>query len=115
MSTFVLEIGTEELPARFLSNVEKELAERFTAGLEEAGYTFSLLDTCATPRRSVVIVEGLEDTQPGKTWVWGRPPAVLSLPRGSPPRPLWGLPRRLVSTFPLWAGRRPRKGNTFQG
>ena len=29
MSTFVLEIGTEELPARFLSNVEKELAERF--------------------------------------------------------------------------------------
>ena len=27
MSTFVLEIGTEELPARFLSNVEKELAE----------------------------------------------------------------------------------------
>ena len=46
MSTFVLEIGTEELPARFLSNVEKELADRFTAGLEEAGYTFSLLDTC---------------------------------------------------------------------
>ena len=28
MSTFVLEIGTEKLPARFLSNVEKELAER---------------------------------------------------------------------------------------
>ena len=27
MSTFVLEIGTEELPARFLSNVEKELAD----------------------------------------------------------------------------------------
>ena len=53
MSTFVLEIGTEELPARFLSNVEKELADRFTAGLEEAGYTFSRLDTCATPRRSV--------------------------------------------------------------
>ena len=66
MSTFVLEIGTEELPARFLSNVEKELAERFTVGLEEAGYTFSLLDTCATPRRSVVLVEGLEDTQPTK-------------------------------------------------
>ena len=49
MSTFVLEIGTEELPSRFLSNVEKELADRFTAGLKEAGYTFSLLDTCATP------------------------------------------------------------------
>ncbi len=28
MSTFVLEIGTEELPARFLSNVEKEPADR---------------------------------------------------------------------------------------
>ena len=32
MSTFVLEIGTEELPARFLSNVEKELADRSCGG-----------------------------------------------------------------------------------
>ena len=63
MSTFVLEIGTEELPARFLSNVEKELADRFTAGLKEAGYTFSLLDTCATPRL------GRSKTYPGgKSW-----------------------------------------------
>lgn len=116
MSTFVLEIGTEELPARFLSNVEKELADRFTAGLKEAGYTFSLLDTCATPRRSVVIVEGLEDTQPVREELVMGPPARIAFDaEGIPPRPLRGLPRRLVSTFPLWAGRRPRKGNTFQG
>ena len=78
MSTFVLEIGTEELPARFLSNVEKELADRFTAGLKEAGYTFSLLDTCATPRRSVVIVEGLEDTQPVREELVMGPPARIA-------------------------------------
>ena len=63
MSTFVLEIGTEELPARFLAGLEKELAERFTLGLEEAGYGVARLDTCATPRRAVVIVEGLDDVQ----------------------------------------------------
>lgn len=85
MSTFVLEIGTEELPARFLSNVEKELADRFTAGLEEAGYTFSLLDTCATPRRSVVIVEGLEDTQPVKEELVMGPPARIAFDAGGNP------------------------------
>ena len=31
MATFVLEIGSEELPARFLAGEEAELAARFTA------------------------------------------------------------------------------------
>ena len=33
MATFVLEIGSEELPARFLAGEEAELAARFTAAL----------------------------------------------------------------------------------
>ena len=116
MSTFVLEIGTEELPARFLSNVEKELADRFTAGLEEAGYTFSLLDTCATPRRSVVIVEGLEDTQPVREELVMGPPARIAFDaEGNPTKAAQGFAKTLGIDVPLWAGRRPRKGNTFQG
>lgn len=96
MSTFVLEIGTEELPARFLSNVEKELADRFTAGLEEAGYTFSLLDTCATPRRSVVIVEGLEDTQPVREELVMGPPARIAFDaEGNPTNAAQGFAKTL--------------------
>ena len=96
MSTFVLEIGTEELPARFLSNVEKELADRFTAGLKEAGYTFSLLDTCATPRRSVVIVEGLEDTQPVREELVMGPPARIAFDaEGNPTKAAQGFAKTL--------------------
>ena len=36
MSHFVLELGTEELPARFLASLERELKEGFAAALAEA-------------------------------------------------------------------------------
>ena len=54
MPAFVLEIGTEELPARFLPTTERELFERFSAALAEAGLPFSGLSVCSTPRRHVV-------------------------------------------------------------
>lgn len=66
MSMFVLEIGTEELPARFLPGLEKELTERFSLALGEAGYENVTLSVHATPRRSVTTVEGLEAIQPVK-------------------------------------------------
>ena len=116
MSTFVLEIGTEELPARFLSNVEKELADRFTAGLKEAGYTFSLLDTCATPRRSVVIVEGLEDTQPVREVLVMGPPARIAFDaEGNPTKAAQGFAKTLGIDVSALGRAQTEKGNTFQG
>ncbi len=103
MSTFVLELGTEELPARFLANLEKELADRFTLGLEEAGYAVSRLDTCATPRRSVVIVEGLDDVQPVKEEEVLGPPARIAFDAdGNPTKAAQGFAKTLgidVSTL----------------
>ena len=45
MATFVLEIGSEELPARFLAGEEAELAARFTAALQEASVEHGALRT----------------------------------------------------------------------
>ena len=96
MSTFVLEIGTEELPARFLANLEKELADRFTLGLQEAGYTFSRLDTCATPRRSVLLVEGIDDIQPvRKEEVMGPPARIAFDTNGNPTKAAQGFAKTL--------------------
>ena len=64
MSHFVLELGTEELPARFLTPLERELAERFTAALAEADLAFEGLDTASTPRRAIIHVRGLAERQP---------------------------------------------------
>lgn len=49
MSHFVLEIGTEELPSRFLAPLEKELSDRVSAMLGEADLSFDEMDVCATP------------------------------------------------------------------
>lgn len=64
MSHFVLEIGTEELPSRFLDPLEKELAERFSAALGEADLSFADMAVCATPRRTLLHLRGLADRQP---------------------------------------------------
>ena len=60
MPVFILEIGTEELPARFLGSTEKELGERFTTALGEAGLTFSGLTICSTPRRLVLHINQMD-------------------------------------------------------
>lgn len=63
MATFILEIGSEELPSRFLPGEEAFLAETFRSALTEAGLPFSSVTTCSTPRRAVVCVRGLAETQ----------------------------------------------------
>ena len=64
MSHFVLELGTEELPARFLASLERELKEGFAAALAEADLGFDSLDTASTPRRAIIHVRGLAERQP---------------------------------------------------
>lgn len=63
MSHFVLEIGTEEIPARFLGNIEKELVARFNALLGEHKLAFERLEAATTPRRSILHIFGLEKVQ----------------------------------------------------
>lgn len=56
MSDFILEIGVEELPARFLQGLEAELDQKFTAAFEEAALRHGGIRVFSTPRRSVVYV-----------------------------------------------------------
>ncbi len=96
MSMFVLEIGTEELPARFLPGLEKELGDRFAFALEEAGYEGLSFSVCTTPRRSVVMVEGLQVLQPIKEELVMGPPVRISFDAaGKPTKAAEGFARTL--------------------
>ena len=64
MSHFVLEIGTEEIPARFLTSTENELVQRFTTLLNESRLGFDKIEAHSTPRRAILHVFGLEKVQP---------------------------------------------------
>ena len=64
MSHFVLEIGVEELPARFLASLERELHDRFSALFAEHGLTFDELTVDTTPRRAVLHARNLLSSTP---------------------------------------------------
>lgn len=64
MSHFVLEIGVEELPARFLASLERDLHDRFASLFKENGLTFDSLTVDTTPRRAVVHARGLLASTP---------------------------------------------------
>lgn len=64
MSHFVLEIGTEEIPARFLQSTEKELTDRFAALLKESHLGYEKIEAHSTPRRAILHIYNLEKVQP---------------------------------------------------
>ncbi len=63
MSDFILEIGTEEIPARFLDQTQEELISRFTSALKEEGLGFLEMQSFATPRRATLYIKDLENQQ----------------------------------------------------
>lgn len=63
MPEFILEIGTEELPARFFPRLHEELGEAVAKALEERRIDFSGLRTFATPRRVVLHVAEVAPAQ----------------------------------------------------
>lgn len=62
-SSFLLEIGTEEIPARFLPPAITMLKENTEAILNEYLIEYSDIRTYATPRRLALLVKGMRQTQ----------------------------------------------------
>lgn len=94
MATFVLEIGSEELPSRFLAPEEGELASRFSGALDEAGLEYGSLRVMSTPRRAVVIVENLNPVQVEREEVVSGPPVRVAYDaEGKPTKALEGFVR----------------------
>ncbi|MDR2055303.1 MAG: glycine--tRNA ligase subunit beta [Desulfovibrio sp.] len=94
MATFLLEVGSEELPSRFLGPEEAELKERFTAALGQAGLEHGRVRAMTTPRRAVVRIEDVQPVQPEKEEIVLGPPARVAYDaEGKPSRALEGFTR----------------------
>ncbi|MFN7400609.1 MAG: glycine--tRNA ligase subunit beta [Sandaracinobacter sp.] len=59
MPDFLLELFSEEIPARMQPAAAKQLAERFATLLSEAGLSVEAVETHATPRRLALLAQGL--------------------------------------------------------
>ncbi|WP_332690941.1 glycine--tRNA ligase subunit beta [Halalkalibacter lacteus] len=61
---FLLEIGLEELPARFVTTSVNQLKDKIKSWLAEERLEFADIRTFATPRRLAILIEGLHESQP---------------------------------------------------
>ncbi|MES2493274.1 MAG: glycine--tRNA ligase subunit beta [Pseudomonadota bacterium] len=88
MSDFLLEVRSEEIPARMQAGARASLEKLFREQMDAAGVTLDELTVYSTPRRLALIARGLPDaTQPVTEEVKG--PKV-----GAPPQALEGFLRK---------------------
>ena len=73
MSKYLLEIGVEELPYKFITMAEKQLRESFEKFYKTNNIEYSNIEILTTPRRLTVITDGLADSQPDSTKVFKGP------------------------------------------
>lgn len=59
MAEFLLELFSEEIPARMQEKAANDLKDLITKGLTEKGLTFSKAEAHSTPRRLALVVDGL--------------------------------------------------------
>src|SRR5574344_772376 len=64
MNKYLLEIGTEELPYKFVSTGIAQLKSAFEKLLNEKQIKYSDIKAFSTPRRLALIIEGFEEKQP---------------------------------------------------
>ncbi|MBE9036091.1 glycine--tRNA ligase subunit beta [aff. Roholtiella sp. LEGE 12411] len=81
---FLLEVGTEELPASFLSNAITQWQKRIPQSLEANGLTTEAVEVYGTPRRLAVLIKSLPSQQPDREEEIKGPPAQAAFKDGKP-------------------------------
>lgn len=82
---FLLEIGTEELPAADMNQALAQLREKIPALLDDLRLARGAVQVMGTPRRLVVYVHGLAGSQPDRTVTVKGPPAVRAFDAAGQP------------------------------
>jgi len=84
---FLLEIGSEEIPARFIPGAMKELKRRMEDELQAAHLDAEGVRVMATPRRLALIVERLSTRQPDREVEIKGPPVSVAFDADGKPTP----------------------------
>ena len=95
MSKYLLEIGTEELPAKFSHSVLEQFKSLIEFELDKKLIKFNNIVVTSTPRRIVLLLEGLVDYAEDKTIVRKGPKANSAFLDGSPTNAALGFANSL--------------------
>ena len=91
MSNFLLEVGTEELPASFVSSALDQWKKMIPAALEESFLSYEDIKFYGTPRRLAVLISGLPQRQPDREEEAKGPPAKAAFRDGKPTKAAMGF------------------------
>ena len=94
MATFLLEIGTEELPADFARLALPQLEQLVQSDLAEQRLAHGLVTCTSTPRRLSVLIQGLAPGQPDLEEDRKGPPAEQAFKNGQPSQAALGFAKR---------------------
>lgn len=93
MATFLLEVGTEELPASFVDEALEQWRSRIPSSLAEQFLTPEAVGFYGTPRRLAVLVKGLPRHQPDREEDIKGPSAQAAFKDGKPTKAAEGFAR----------------------
>jgi glycyl-tRNA synthetase beta chain len=94
MVAFLLEVGTEELPASFVASALEQWRERVPASLAAAELHPTQVAVYGTPRRLAVLLEGLPEKQADRQEDVKGPPAGAAFKNGEPTPAAAGFARK---------------------
>lgn len=93
---YLLEVGTEELPASFLHTVVPELTARVSTMLEGLQLPYGSIEVQLTPRRIALWIKALEAQQPDTDeWVKGPPASHAFDDSGQPTKAAQGFAQKM--------------------
>lgn len=91
---YLLEIGMEELPAKYVEDTLTQLKERFTSLFNKESVNFEEIKVYSTPRRLVTIIDGLDENQADILIEMKGPSREISFDKdGNPTKALMGFMR----------------------
>ncbi|MFM6898850.1 MAG: glycine--tRNA ligase subunit beta, partial [Microcystis panniformis] len=79
---FLLEVGTEELPADFVDSAIAQLQERVSKSLETESLDATAIQVYGTPRRLAVLITGLPREQEARSEEIKGPPVSAAYKNG---------------------------------
>src|SRR5919199_389475 len=94
MANFLLELGTEELPASFVRSSVQQWQRLVPATLAEQSLTNDSINVYATPRRLAVLVKGLPVQQLDREEEVKGPPASSAFKDGKPTKAAEGFAKK---------------------
>lgn len=93
-SNFLLEVGTEELPATFVDSAIQQWRSRIPQSLSENSLTSSNIEVYGTPRRLALLIKDLPTQQPDRVEEIKGPPAQAAFKDGKPTKAAEGFAKK---------------------